>query len=174
MTNTAAEKAAITAEIKKGMALAFFACAYADQAEECGQPLSGQIMDQLPPVIDPSAVHAANTLVMDMVNRNQEVHGNAIKPLGSIDQIFFMAVAIQPDDDKGHIELTPENFGHYCAMQAMGTGVGLESFGYDVHEKIQVPGVLFDSGCLQKDYFEPYDDRVRYGLSPSEVYGDGE
>ena len=40
-------------EIQRGMALAFFACAYADQADTHHAPLHGAIMDQLPEAIDP-------------------------------------------------------------------------------------------------------------------------
>lgn len=49
---------------------------------------------------------------------------------------------------------TMEFFGHYCAMQAMGHGVGLcDAFGSDVYKAIRVPYVEFGSHSLEKDYF---------------------
>ncbi len=136
-------ESSIAEQIKKGMALAFFACAYADQADECEQPLTGEIMDQLPDEIDPSAIHAAAQLTCDLL------HKNAMPDLGAV----YAVLAEGANSEGADLELTPENFGHYCAMQAMGTGVGLERFGYDARERIDVPYVSFSSCSLQKDYF---------------------
>ncbi len=133
-------------EILQGMALAFFASAYADQAEECGQPLAGEIMDQLPDDIDPAALHAARTLAFDMERKN----GTTIK------EIYHLAERLPKDG--ADRELTGDLFGHYCAMQSMGHGVGLESFGYAVVEEIVVPYVEFGSHSLERDYFTPPDD----------------
>jgi len=133
--------------IKKHMALAFFASAYADQAEECGQPLGGEIMNQIPAVIDPAALHAADTLAADMC----KAHG-----CFRIDNVFNRVAVIQRNTgDSGDREVTPEMFGHYCAMQAMGQGVGLyDAFGAEVHKQITVPYCEFGSHSLKNDYFE--------------------
>ena len=138
-------------QIKHGMALAFFASAYADQADECGQPMQGEIMDQLPDGIDPAALHAADTLAIGVM------HANGLKSACfDLESLYLRADEERHNsDDKGHRELTPELFGHYLAMQAMGTGVGLESFGNAVRDNIRVPYVEFGAYSLEKDYFEP-------------------
>lgn len=128
-------------KIQRSMALAFFGCAYADQAEESGNALAGEIMDQLPDEIDPAAIHAAKTLMSDMANAN----------MASVDALYIQAEECETDG--GDRELTPELFGHYCAMQAMGTGVGLESFGSAIRDAIHVPYVEFGSHSLERDYF---------------------
>lgn len=128
--------------IIRGMALAFFANAYADQAEENDQALSGEIMDQLPGVIDPGARHAARTLAIQIASVNG---------VANVADLYDKAASYnRTGADR---ELTPELFGHYCAMQAMGTGVGLESFGYEVDRAITVPYVEFGSHSLEQDYF---------------------
>lgn len=121
-------------------ALAFFASAFADQADECGQPLCGEIMDQLPDEINPAALHAAKTLRIDMVRLNRF----------STDAMLHF---IENHGDGGRPN-TIEHFGHYAAMQAMGHGVGLrDAFGPDVHRMIRVPYVEFGSYALERDYF---------------------
>lgn len=132
-------------QIKRGMALAFFASAYADMAEECDQSLYGEIMDQLPDEIDPAAIHAADTLAVNVLWQNMGIN--------SLDSLYSKVIRLNAED-KGDRELTPELFGHYLAMQAMGHGVGLESFGDAVYNAIRVPYVEFGSHSLQKDYFE--------------------
>lgn len=132
------EPDAVVAQLVRGMALAFFACTYADQADECGQPLSGEIMNQLPDEIDPAALHAATTLHFDL----ERVNGCPLLEL-------YTRHPGSTDD--------PEQWGHYAAMQAMGQGVGLRD--YDItDEQVKVPYACFDSGCLEKDYFQPVDD----------------
>lgn len=138
-------------QTKHGMALAFFASAYADQADDCGQPLSGEIMDQLPADMDPAALHAADTLAADTLRTN-----GLKSACFDLESLYLRAdEARDNSDDKGDRELTPELFGHYLAMQAMGTGVGLESFGDAVRDNIRVPYVEFGAYSLEKDYFEP-------------------
>lgn len=123
--------------IALGMAKAFFASAYTGQAEECGQPLSGQIMDQIPDAIDPAAIGAARTLQLQMI-------GTA-GPLATLYEAH-----------SGN--LSPEDWGHYAAMQAMGTGVGLGD--YDPHFRGHdlVPYIEFGGHSLSKDYFTPTDE----------------
>ena len=122
---------------------AFFASAWADMADECGADVIGpgtEIMDVMPDEIDPAAIHAANTLMMDI----ERVNG---KPLESL-----MAVIEEKGD--GDRPNTVEMFGHYAAMQAMGHGVGLyDAFGSEVHDVVKVPYIEFGSYSLSKDYF---------------------
>jgi hypothetical protein len=139
----------IEAAIKASMAKAFFASAWADLQEEkdaddeTAVNLSGrEIMDVMPADIDPAAIHAANTLAMDMERTNA-------KPLADI---YHYAIEVK-EFCKGDRTLNEEFFGHYCAMQAMGHGVGLDdAFGNAVYEAIKVPYVEFGSYSLEKDY----------------------
>ena len=120
-------------------ALAFFASAYADLMEENGEPMGGEIMDQLPDVIDPAAEHAAKILRVDIERLNGK----------TIDQL--MALIVEHGD--GDRPETVECFGHYAAMQAMGHGVGLyDAFGDYVHDTIKVPYVEFGSHSLINDH----------------------
>lgn len=138
-------------KIRHGMALAFFASAYADQADECGQPLAGEIFDQVPETIDTAAIHAADTLIMDMIN----AHNYGEPGLSVAQRIGLLFLAVERcDRSDADRECTPELFGHYCAMQAMGHGVGLESFGSAARDRVTVPYCEFGSHSLQLDYFE--------------------
>lgn len=136
--------------IKNGMALAFFASAYAELCDEAGQSLRGQIMDQLPTPIDPAAIQAADTLINKMVG----AHDFGEPGLNERQKIMCLYLKVSRLDKEGaDRELTAELFGHYCAMQAMGTGVGLESFGYAARDAVSVPHVDFGSGDLNpSDY----------------------
>lgn len=136
-------------QIKTAMALAFFASAYADLCEENENPLRGEIMDQLPEHTDPAAIHAAETLIMGMIDQvTFETPASDEKRMLAL-YMHASNVYERADADR---ELTPDLFGHYCAMQAMGTGVGLESFGSAVRDAITVPYVEFGSHSLQYDY----------------------
>lgn len=135
----------IAEQIELAMAKAFFASAWAEVQEEkpWGDPhvnLSGKdIMNEMPKDIDPAALHAAKTLVMDMVR----VNGRPIN-------VLFAQAIVLHDGDR---EPTADMFGHYCAMQAMGHGVGLsDAFGDDAYQSIAVPYVEFGSHSLEKDY----------------------
>lgn len=124
-------------------ARAFFACAWADLADECNAdawPAGAEIMDYMPADVDPAAVHAARTLRMDI----ERINGASI----------FDLMAIVEGEGDGDRPNTVEYFGHYAAMQAMGHGVGLrDAFGADVADKIKTPYVEFSSASLEKDYF---------------------
>jgi hypothetical protein len=144
----------ISEEIELHMARAFFASAWADQVDNSdeGPNLSGkEIMDEMPTEIDSAARHAAKTLHFEMVRANP-VPDEFRCGLG-LEYLFQNALASRVEG-KGDRPLTPENFGHYCAMQAMGHGVGLhDAFGKTVYEMIQVPYVEFGSASLAKDYY---------------------
>ena len=120
--------------------LAFFASAWADQQEENGYSLGGEIMDQIPDTIDPAATHAAVTLAIDMERINSKSITEMMEDIESIG-----------DGDRPE---TMEYFGHYAAMQAMGHGVGLQdAFGYDVYELTKIPYIEFGAHSLERDYF---------------------
>ena len=134
----------ITTEIELHMARAFFASAWADKCEESGHAsiLSGcEILDIMPDEIDSAAIDAARNLRMDI----ERVNSRTIVELLA----WIRSVA---DGDR---DATAEFFGHYCAMQAMGHGVGLsDAFGHEVYERVRVPYLEFGSHSLQRDYFE--------------------
>lgn len=132
----------VNGQIAKGMALAFFARAYA----ELKGLLSGDdSLDsiELPDVIDPAAEHAAFTFacglridnevsdLSELYNRAREAHRNG----------------------EGGADMTPVNFGHYLALQGMGGGVGLhDAFGAHVADVIHVPYIEFGAHSLERDY----------------------
>jgi hypothetical protein len=155
MNNIYGNDTATLLEIMDGMALAFFASAYADQADDAGQPLYGDIMEQMPAQTDPAAVHAARTLVIALQSANPELFGHwRAEGFADVDGLPYMLdVCRQLPSDGADRELTPELFGHYLAMQAMGHGVGLEMFGDAVRDAITVPYVEFGSHSLECDYF---------------------
>lgn len=138
----------MSTEILKGMARAFFATAWAEQHEEAWEAarnagrvndfnrehgsLSGcDIMDVMPTEIDPAALKAAEDLERDMIRAND---------VASVTELYLR-------HDGG---LTPETWGHYAAMQAMGHGVGLWEYGIEDND-VRVPFVEFDS--LEGTYF---------------------
>lgn len=123
--------------------LAFFASAWDDQCEESENAgiLSGQeIMHIMPTDTDPAAICAGESLLADMERLNR----------CSIEVLLIIVEKL----GNGDRENTIENFGHYCAMQAMGHGVGLrDAFGVEVHGRIKVPHVEFSGYSLAVDYF---------------------
>lgn len=124
--------------------LAFFASAWADQCDESDNAdlLSGQeIMQVMPTDTDPSAIAASESLFADMERINQ----------CSIEKLMTLIEEI----GEGDRDNTIEHFGHYCAMQAMGHGIGLrDAFGVDVYDRIKVPYVEFSGYSLSVDYFK--------------------
>lgn len=123
--------------------LAFFASAWADQCEESDNAalLSGQeIMHVMPSDTDPSAIEASESLFLNMERINQR----------SITELM----RIVEETGDGDRENTIEHFAHYCAMQAMGHGVGLrDAFGRAVCERIKVPRAEFSGYSLAVAYF---------------------
>lgn len=136
-------------EIKAAMAKAFFASAYADQWEDSDHtalnPSGCDWMDLIPTDMDPAATHAAETLAISLES----------KYLCDLDALFDRATGIhEAAKHKGDRELTPEMFGHYLAMDAMGTGVGLrDAFGDAVADAIDPPYLEFGGLSLKRDYF---------------------
>lgn len=122
-------------EIMEHMARAFFACAWADWCDEYGPGTQGNgvdVMDEMPDEVDPSATAAAK----DLAEALEKQHGI---PLA---MIFRRAVALSGSD--GDREKTPEMFGHYAAMGAMGHGVSLhDSLGTRAAEFVDVPYMEF-------------------------------
>jgi hypothetical protein len=122
---------------------AFFASAWADMADECESDVISmgvEIMSVMPDETDPAAIHAANTLMMDI----ERING---KPLEALIKI----IQEKGDGDRPN---TIEHFGHYAALQAMGHGVGLyDAFGSEVYDVVKVPHIEFGSYSLSKDYF---------------------
>jgi hypothetical protein len=141
-------------QILNGMARAFFACAWADQCEGSDNAgiMSGRdIMALMPSEIDPAAIHAADTLAIGFISANILPPISPVATNQGLRVLYRKACELDPDG--ADRELTPELFGHYLAMQAMGTGVGLESFGYAVRDFFNVPYVEFGGCSLEKDYF---------------------
>ena len=134
-------KQAVFDEFVKHAARAFFASAWADQEEESGNAQGGEIMDRMPEEIDPAAIYAARTLAMDIEHENRKTIAKLME------LVETMGCGDRP--------ATVEYFGHYCAMQAMGHGVGLyDAFGEIVANVISVPYVAFGGYSLERDYFE--------------------
>jgi hypothetical protein len=133
----------IRQQIRRGMALAFFGTAWADQCEEYGHGamLSGRkIMDLLPRKIDPEALDAANELCELLESSNN---------VWAVAELWENCLSL-PDVET----LEPIKWGHYAAMQAMGHGVGLWEYGY-TEEILRVPDVEFSQCSLSRDYFKP-------------------
>jgi hypothetical protein len=123
-------------DILNAMAKAFFASAWADQAEEAGESLSGkEIFDVMPAIIDKHAWHAARILYMQM----QAVNGVSMETLYERAKL-----------ESGNPDFPIKDFGHYAAMEAQGHGVGL--FDYGIFG-IMVPYIEFGSHSLERDYF---------------------
>jgi hypothetical protein len=122
--------------ITRHMALAFFASAWADWNDECGDVnVSGKdIFNVMPDEIDPEALKAAYQLA----------EGLEITAGKGLHELLEEAQAVS---EGGDLPCDEEHFGHYCAMQAMGHGVGIESVGLD-HDWIKVPDIEFGSCSL--------------------------
>ena len=116
------------ATIIEHAAKAFFGSAWAnmqDNALEDAETvnLSGcEILDVMPEV-DPSAIEYAETLIEETERLNKM----------SIEDILELCAS---DTDGCDRECNAEMFGHYLAMHAMGSGVGLESV---TNELIKTP-----------------------------------
>jgi len=129
-------------EIRENVAKAFFASAWACMQEENedADSFGGlEIMDHMPEEIDPAAYHAARTCIIDVERANRT----------SVAQLLLKC----QQNEGGDCPADEEHFGHYLAMQAMGTGVGLDSVtDYETAESIVVPYCEFGDHSLEKDY----------------------
>ena len=130
------------------MAKAFFASAWADQQEEKDDSdetkvnLSGcEIFNVMPDEIDSAAIHAANTLYMDFERALHSAHGDNDTLAGQ-----------WVDECLNTCGCSYEEFGHYSAMQAMGSGVGLYDKSVPHQIADHVPHCEFGSHSLEKDY----------------------
>lgn len=129
--------ASIKNRIRRGMARAFFASAWAEMVDDdpASDSLSGlEITEVMPRAIDPAAWHAADTLCNDLTRANGM----------QCPRTLYLA-------HKGSPELSADDWGHYCAMQSMGHGVGLWEYDID-DDALSVPYVEFGSHSLSKDY----------------------
>jgi hypothetical protein len=143
----------IAAGIRKGAALAFFATAWAEMVEEKGATLRGDIMELIPEEIDPAAVTAVDKLIK-VVTANFDFREPGLNDSQKLACLYLHSCRLaKAGADR---EITPELFGHYLAMQAMGTGVGMESFGYEVRDYFDSPFYVEFSFCnLERDYDYP-------------------
>ncbi|WP_247537479.1 hypothetical protein [Ralstonia pseudosolanacearum] len=150
-------------EIKAAMARAFFVSAYADAWDDAQQwggvaadinPAGRDWMELAPEETDPAALRAADTLAMDVLRANAWV--NSLPEL-----LTFLQSSIPHGGERPR---TAKMLGHYLAMQAMGSGVGLcDAFGKAAHETILVPYVEFGAHSLFRDYFSTYAKRLTQG-----------
>ncbi len=141
-------------EVKQGMARAFFISAYADAWEDAddssankrklGSVAGRDWEDMAPKENDPAAESAADDLAVSLQKDND------VKDLADL---YHRAMEVK-ELCRGDRTMTPIMFGHYLAMQAMGTGVGLsDAFGDAVYDLVKVDYVEFSFCDLERDYF---------------------
>jgi hypothetical protein len=129
----------VAAQVAKGMALAFFANAFAELSGHL-EPHGGA---KLPEVIDPAAHHAAFTLSCGLRSQNGEITG--------LDQLYDNARRAHRLGE-GHEDMTPAMFGYYLAMQSQGLATLETAFGAHVSAVVTVPYVEFGAHSLERDY----------------------
>jgi hypothetical protein len=141
-------------EVKQGIARAFFISAYADAYEEAPDSskkkrklgcMGGRNWDTVAPKEnDPAAESAADALAEIL----QKDNGAA-----DLADLYHKAMEVK-ELCRGDRDLTPNMFGHYLAMQAMGHGVGLDTaFGDAVYDLVKVEYYEFGMAHLAKEYF---------------------
>jgi hypothetical protein len=96
-------------EFVDAAARALWVASWADAAEDAGESLSGELMDQAPDTPD-EAVQAAHDLAREIESANK-------MPLAQL----WYASAMMPG--KHYDEPTVRLFGHYLAMESLGHGV---------------------------------------------------
>ncbi len=128
----------LRARIVGAMARALFVTAWADAEEEAGRTHHGELMD-LAPETTPEAIDAAEALSREFEEKNQT----------AFDVMYETAAAMEDHD----VSPTPEDFGHYTAMEALGHGVSWK----DDHPKhgFAVPNVDFSVTPAQYGELEP-------------------
>ena len=115
-------------------ALSLFGLAYADQMEDNGTPVTGDILAQLPSYeIDPEAVKLATTVVDELLAANPDVTFDSLR----------QAVP----------QLDTLELGHRLAMDSSGYGEGPD---WSVRRALTIPSRLHDwnSYSLSRDYTE--------------------
>ncbi|HLS01117.1 MAG TPA: hypothetical protein VK054_03930 [Beutenbergiaceae bacterium] len=122
---------ALTMQVLKGAERAFFACAYADQAQDAGVPLTGDVLDRLPGETDPAAARVARVFITRLKDENH---------------MWIGALYILNRGD-----LDAYTWGHYAAMEAMGHDVGL----WEHAVKVRIPSIEFTGSHLDRNYFQP-------------------
>jgi hypothetical protein len=131
--------AGISAQIAKGMALAFFARAFGELTGHL-EPHGGAT---LPEDIDPAAEHAAFTLACDLRIKNDAT---------DLAQLYERA-RVAHRTGEGLADMTPALYGSYLALQSMDGGEVLrEAFGPHVAALVTVPHVQFGAHSLERDY----------------------
>lgn len=135
------------ATIRDGIAKALFASAWADYQDEfeTGEIGAGtQIMNVMPEHIDPAAEAAAGIILAEF----QDLNGG-------------FSCAQLHEAVKSNLS-SPEEFGHYIGMQAMGHGVGL--FDYDID--YEVPRHEFGWLDLDADKYPDLSDALEEDMAP--------
>lgn len=137
--------------IKTAMARAAFAEAWATEEEESddGMNLSGvEIFDVMPDETSAEYLECANRLAEAFCQCNG---------VASLEALYARAASFRVERHADR-KLCPELFGHYCAMEAMGHGVGLDSFGLRtidggiVRSSEVLPACTYD-GVIAVPYF---------------------
>ena len=135
-------------EIVEHAARALFGNAWADYQDRSpeGENLSGcEILDVMPDVPE-EATNAAKKLVHEVADLN----GNTIT------QLMYKAEGLP--HDYADRECNAEHFGHYLAMQALGTGVGLESVCDSEALALKLPHCEFTYYDLNPEDYPDFDD----------------
>lgn len=131
--------ASISAQVARGMALAFFARAL----EELTGHLTPHGGAALPEQIDPAAEHAAFTLACALRVEND---------VTDLAQLYERA-RLAHRTGEGSVDMTPIMFGSYLALRSMTSGdVLVEAFGSQVAVSLNVPYVEFGAHSLERDY----------------------
>jgi hypothetical protein len=141
-------------EVKQGMARAFFVSAYADAWEDADDSserkrnlgsMAGRNWETVAPKEnDPAAERAADELALSIQKDNSAE---------DLADLYHRAMDAK-ELCRGDRDMTPRNFGHYLAMQAMGHGVGLaDAFGDAVADLVNVDYLEFGFCHLDRDYF---------------------
>lgn len=106
-----------------GAARALYVMAWANTMEEYDFPLGGELMD-----LAPQTPESADELAIKLLDTISGLNSRTILGLWSD------SVIADFEAGKGMVAHTQEDFGHYLAMQAMGSGVSW----FDHHEQIPI------------------------------------
>jgi hypothetical protein len=135
-------------EITHHAARALFASAWADYQESApdGENLSGcEIMDVMPHEIPAEATAAAERLIAEVERLNGEPIARSLERAQAL------------PDRYADRDCDAEHFGHYLAMQAIGSGVGLESVCDRKALGLQLPYFEFSRFDLNPDDYPDFE-----------------